>query len=78
MAGRAMIPRLTVAAPDTPAIAAISAQITTVPIPSPPGKRPISLWIISKRSSVMPERCSTSPMKMNIGSATSRKLSIAL
>ena len=72
------MPRLTVAAPETPAMAAISAQISTVPTPRPPGMPPIHLWIISKRSSVMPDLSSTRPMKMNSGRETSRKLSMAL
>ena len=47
MAGRAMIPIDTVAAPLIPAIAAKIVQIITVPAASPPRRAPMNRYMVS-------------------------------
>src|SRR5690606_36763353 len=61
-----------------PTMAANKVQMSTVPAASPPRRPPIQWYISSYRSSAMPHRWSIAPMKMNMGTATSRNTSIAM
>jgi hypothetical protein len=46
-----------------PVVAASSAPTTTTEMPSPPGSRPKSRAMLTRRSSAIFERCSMMPMK---------------
>jgi hypothetical protein len=74
--GSAIRPIDVVAAPLMPTIAANIVQMSTVPAASPPRSPPIQWYISSYISSAMPHRCNMAPMNMNMGTATSRNMSM--
>ena len=76
MVGRLIRLMVTTVAPTTPVEAARMAPTITTEKPRPPRRRPKSWPMVTSRLSAMPERSSTSPMKMNSGTATSVSLSI--
>ncbi len=78
MEGSAIRPIDVVAAPLIPTIAANMVQIITVPAASPPRRPAIQWYISSYMSSAMPHRCNIAPMNMNMGTATSRNISMAM
>ena len=65
---------VTTVAPATPVVAASSAPTITMAIASPPFSLPHSLPMVSSNSSARPERSSTTPMKINSGTASRVKL----
>ena len=67
---------VTVVAPTTPFAAASSVPTTITEMPSPPRSVPNSRPMVSSNSSATRERSSMTPMKMNIGIASSVSLVI--
>lgn len=78
MDGSAKSPMDVVAAPLMPTMAAKSVQMSTVPAASPPLSPPIQWYIMLYRSSAMPLFCSIAPMKINMGTATSINMLMAV
>ena len=62
---------VTISAPITPTIAAISAQEMMTATARPPGMRPDQTCAARKIASAMPARSSTQAMKMKRGTETS-------
>ncbi len=71
IAGSATTPIVTISAPITPTIAAISAQEMTTATASPPGSRPDQTCTARKIDSATPARSRMHAMKMNSGTDTS-------
>lgn len=78
ISGRLMRPIVTTAAPTMPVDAAKTAPTATTEIATPPRTRPNRRPAVSSRSSAMPERSRTVPMKMNSGTATSTSFCMML
>ena len=76
MTGKEIRPMAMTVAPTIPVVAAKRAPTKTTAIPSPPGTGPNNCAIVIKRSSATFERWSISPMKINMGNATSTQLFI--
>ena len=74
MAGRLMRPMVTTVAPTTPVEAASSAPTMMTEKPRPPRMLPKSRPMVVSRASAMPDRSSSTPMKMKSGTATSTSL----
>ena len=70
-AGMASRPIETSVAPTTPAVAAKIVQAMMTAMPSPPRMRPMTMCMVSKSRSAMPEASRSCAMKMNSGTATS-------
>ena len=64
-------------APTMPVVAASIVPTTTTGIAIPPGNRPKTSAIVSSSCSARPDLSSTTPMKMNSGTAISVTLVIA-
>ena len=77
MAGSEIRPMVTTVAPTTPVEAASKAPTMITEKPSPPRTLPNSLPMVTSRRSAMPERSSTTPMKMKSGTATRTSLVIS-
>ncbi len=67
--GIASIPMTASVAPTTPLEAANRVPRMIAPMPSPPGKRRVHMWMASNKRSAMPERSSMAPIKINSGTA---------
>ena len=66
---------ITTEAPMIPVVAARMVPMTVTASASPPGVRRNSTWRQCRRSAATPARSSIVPMKMNMGMATSTRLS---
>ena len=75
MTGSAIRLIITTEAPMMPVVAARMVPMTVTASASPPGVRLSTTWRQYKRLAATPERSSIVPMKMNIGIATSTRLS---
>ncbi len=64
ISGMASTPMDVTAAPTTPVMAAMTTQMMTVPMASPPRKRPNQSPMTRYRSSMTPERCRMLAMRM--------------
>ena len=62
---------VTISAPITPTMVAISAQEMITATASPPRMRPAQTWAARKIASAIPARSSTQAMKTNSGTDTS-------
>ncbi len=71
IAGSATTPMVTISAPITPTIAAISAQEMITATASPPGRRPDHTCTARNIDSAMPARSSMHAIRMNSGTETS-------
>ena len=71
MAGRAMTPMVTISAPITPTIVAISAHEKMTATASPPGTPRNHTCTARKMASATPARSRIQAMKMNSGTETS-------
>jgi len=71
-----MSPMVVTVAPTIPVEAARSVPTMTVEMATPPGMRPMTIPMVSRRSSARPERSSVTPMKTKRGTAMRVKLVI--